>query len=167
MVCDIPNFTGNAFNHRITKYTNSIFIRFETRLKGSVANRPRILSFTVCIVCSASLTCSFAAVVLHSTVGIRDLIFSNFQSIKIVLTTNPASSYTSKTCLRCLLRLVAVMTGTCSAVTNFILLATVTKNTSAANVIIFVGLNQCSRHSHIISYYWLWCSSYCLPPNTC
>jgi hypothetical protein len=51
------------------KYTNSIFIRLGKCENGSVARMPRVLSLIVLIVLSASLTCSLAAVVLHSQVG--------------------------------------------------------------------------------------------------
>ena len=120
---------------------NSIFIRRGRCSNGSVFTSPRIRSFNVLIVRSASLTCSFAAVVLHSTLGISGLSFSNSPSISKVLTLNPARLYTSSTRCICLLIFSAVLEGKCSAVTNLILRATVsrngvpsTKNTSAANV---------------------------------
>ncbi len=117
---------------------------------SSVASGPRVRSFIVLIVHSALLTCSLAAVVLHSRLGSRGQIFSNSPSIKIVLTANPARLYTSNTQVMCLLRFVAVLTGTCSAVTNFIRRATVvkngvpsTKNTSAESVmILFVSTSN-------------------------
>jgi len=63
---------------------------------------------------------------------------------------NPALLYTSSTQVMCLLRFVAVLTGTCSAVANFKRRATVsrkgvpsTKNTSAASVmILFVSTSD-------------------------
>jgi hypothetical protein len=112
-------------------------------LKGRVVITPLVLSLTVRIARSASLTCTLAAVVLHSRRGTRSLIFSNSPSIKIVLTVNHAQVYTLTTRSICLARLLAIRTGTCFAVTNLILLNIVikkavpfTKKMSAANVTI-------------------------------
>jgi hypothetical protein len=68
---EIPVFTRNAFNHNTKKYTHSIFILFGTCENGSVSSNPRVRSFKVQIVRS------LAAVVLHSSVGSKGLIFSN------------------------------------------------------------------------------------------
>jgi hypothetical protein len=124
------------------KYTNLIFIRHGMFSKGSVPISPRVLSLTVLIECYASLMCSFAAMLLHSTVGSIFVSFSNSPSINIVLTLKPALLYTCRTQSKCLARLLAILTGTCSAVMNLICWGIVnkkavpsTKNTSAAIVI--------------------------------
>jgi hypothetical protein len=75
------------------KYTNSIFIQHGMLSKGSKPISPRVLSLTVLIERSALLTCSFAAMVLHSTVGSIFLSFSNSLSINMVLTLKPALLY--------------------------------------------------------------------------
>jgi len=138
---DIPLLTGNAFSHKTQKYMNSIFIRRGMCSKGRVVISPLARSLIVLIPRSASLTCSLAAVVLHSSLGTRSLICSNSPSIRIVPTVNPACAYTWTTRSICLAKLLAVLTGTCSAVINLIRLDTVirkavpsTKKTSAARV---------------------------------
>jgi hypothetical protein len=79
---------------------------------------------------------------LHSTVGSIFLSFSNSPSINIVLTLKPALLYTCRTQSKCLARLLAILTGTCSVVMNLICQDIVnrkavpsTKNTSATIVI--------------------------------
>ena len=142
---DIPLLTGNAFSHKTQKYMNFIFIHRGMCSKGRVVISPLAHSLIVLIPCSASLTCSLAVVVLHSSLGTRSLIFSNSPSIRIVLTQKPARAYTWTTQSICLAKLLAVLTGTCSAVINLIRLDTVirkavqsTKKTSAASVTILL-----------------------------
>jgi hypothetical protein len=113
--------------------------------KGSIHTIPLIRSFNVWIERSALLTCSFAAVVLHTRFRISASTFSNSPSIRIVRTLKPALVYTCTTHAKCLLRLLAIRVATCSTVMNLICLNTVnrntilsTKNTSAANVTILL-----------------------------
>ena len=122
---------------------------------GSVLSKPWVHSFSVRIVRTALLTCSLAAVVFHSRVRGNSLIFSNSQSINIVLTLNPARPYFSSTRCIGLFRFVTVRTGTCSAKTNFKRHATVrkkgvpsTKNTSAR--VVWAGLVWHQRLCHLI-----------------
>ncbi len=102
------------------KYTNSIVIRHGMLSKGSMPISPCVHLLTVLIKHYALLTCSFAAMVLHSTVTIISLSFSNSTSIKMVLTLKPALIYTCRTQYKCFARLLAVLTGTCSVVMNLI-----------------------------------------------
>jgi hypothetical protein len=69
-VLDIPVFTGKVFSQSTVKYTNSIFMCRQMCVNGSVVAIPCVRSFTILMEHSALLMCSFAVVVLHSTVGI-------------------------------------------------------------------------------------------------
>jgi hypothetical protein len=96
--------------------------------KGRVHTIPLDCSLIMQIVCSALLTCSFAAVALHIKDGNLSFTLSNSPSIRIVRTVNPARAYTWTTHVKYLLRLLAVQVATYSAVINLICLDTLNKN---------------------------------------
>ena len=152
---------------------NSILICRGMCLKGRVVITPLAHSLIIRIPSSASLMCSLAAVVLHSSLGTRSLIFSNSPSIRIVQIVNPARTYMWTTRSICLANHLAVLTGTCSAVINLICLDihreshAIHKEDICCQCYHIILLNQQMRYRHIIRHHMRWCSSDRFPPHAC
>ena len=151
------------------KYTNFIFIRRGMCVNGRVHTRPLVFFFTVLIVHSALLTCSFAAVVLHSTVGNISLIFTNSLSINIVITIKPAHQYTWSTCSMCFTNAFTVRTGVCSAMMkmfldNVIRNAVLSKKKNVCHHCdYFVPFHQWTRYCNVVSHHWCRGAANCFP----